>query len=103
VSADTAVVLDTGAVARRYEVTIQSFRIPEWTSGEDGSPTPGASHVFEAYVDQAGRLARVQGSVVVDGIRGLIEYRFDHNAEVAIELPEHEQVEGADAPPSGEA
>lgn len=86
-NADGAVVLESGEIAQRYTMTIQSFRIPEWTAGVDGPVFPGGGHVFEAYVDERGRLAAVEGSVVVDGVRRLIAYRFDHDADVSIELP----------------
>lgn len=93
--ADTAVVLDSGAVVRRYTMTVAAFRIPEWTTGQNGPPAPDGGHVFEAYVDEQGRLAVVQGSVVVDGIRRLIMYRFDHNADVTIPRPAVDVVESS--------
>lgn len=89
-SAETGVILDSGVVARRYRVALPSVAIPEWTAGDDNRAPPGASHVFEAYVDESGRLAVVQGTVVVDGNRQMIVYRFDHNADVTVDLPEIE-------------
>jgi hypothetical protein len=82
------VTLESGVIARRYRVVMPAVAIPEWTSSDEQPATPGASHVLEAYVDADGRLALVQGTVVVDGSRQLMVYRFDHDAEVSIDLPD---------------
>lgn len=86
ITAETGVVLDNGTIARRYIVTLPAVAIPELTSGNE-PPAPGVDHVFEAFVDEQGRLALVQGTVVVDGIRRLVEIRPDHQAEVSIGIP----------------
>lgn len=86
ISAGMGVILESGVTARRFRVAMPAVAIPEWTSGSEQA-TPGASHVLEAYVDEDGRLAVVQGTVVVDGNRQLIVYRFDHDADVTIDLP----------------
>lgn len=96
-SAETGVVLDSGVVARRYRVALPAVAIPEWTAGTGDPAPPGASHVFEAYVDENGRLVVVQGSVVVDGNRQLIVYRFDHDAEVTIDLPDTDSAPSTDS------